>query len=1074
MSVSVGTTSVTATASGTGFLAYYISVQNYAAGNAGIGNGHTAATNPCVNSITTTAGIRSGTVFDHAVVRVLTCDSTTHPDGKEYTATFGSSGVQTGTIQTATVTPGSGAIRIHEYTSVDGEMQAFQAGIIDTVDWDVPAGYLNNWNNCASTTPIGPNCNGQITTSKYNSFDKYEIDMNENGSRVASQLGFRQAMGYLVDRQNIVLNIAGGFVEPICAAATPEQEGGASCQSLGYPSPYGDYNPTKALQVLYESGWRYDSNNGFLYGPALPAPIGQPTTVCSSQIPGQTGNFCVRTIIFITTGDDSKRLATAQAMANIMQNLPNQFCNKTGGNINPIPPCSTGSTLTNVCPAAPCKLDVTTNVASFSTQFKIIRFPPWNRWDLWTGGHIGELVAGTFLPYLYGSENAPKSDCGSWLGNFPSNYGGFCNSSFDAALRAILNVPTPAELDAAALTAQQIAWGYSTSQGKITGLEPTVPTYSDIGVKAAWLHDVGGGLTTTGTSTTNATFSQRACRQGIIGNEAGEGVDAYETLIGSFDDNCAGNTPGHVSYLGNPNSVLDYGLFDSVEILNPVASTFAPDFEAMAQTYDTLLGNNPANPSELKPALCSDYSIGTYFNTPNNQPASYFACHLRTDLFWSDGVPLTAQDVAFSTDYAAENQSPLTFALANLCGPNFTITPFYSPTNCGNGVQIVNNLDNSQTIVFYFDSISATFPSTLSTFAAGVLIIPKHVYCNDWTGPLPGKLGPGVQATGNCLFPDMFLLPNAGMAGLSDGSCTVCPAFPGTYPNGTLVPIPSYLSRIGYGSTIKNWQTGSGPYKITSCGGGSVFGTGGCGSTILLTVNPYWHDGVRMASPGTGTENDPTGQHGGLALQPDLNRDGFVNSQDLAIAVANGAGNYSDWRYSADFRQTLNQGNESIVVPSSVCGAGCTTPTIAPSFIGWSETSTDVYIIEKLIREGVRLGLCVASGSDPCASGGISWPPPSGSVTNKNGYLPLGVVGSMSYIWPDSSGATAGTPDGTVNVNDLIYVFTHQFVQVTDTTGNLIPRSPYNADVTHDGIIDIHDLIATLTREFTQPAGVVP
>src|SRR5206468_12064885 len=164
ISLSVGATSVTATASGTGFLAYYIIVQNYAPGNAGIGNGHTAATNPCTNSITATASIRSGTVFDHAVVRVLTCDSTTHPDGKEYTATFGSSGVQTGSTQTATVTPGSGAIRIHEYTSVDGEMQAFQAGIIDTVDWDVPAGYLNNWNNCAGTTPIGPNCNGQITT----------------------------------------------------------------------------------------------------------------------------------------------------------------------------------------------------------------------------------------------------------------------------------------------------------------------------------------------------------------------------------------------------------------------------------------------------------------------------------------------------------------------------------------------------------------------------------------------------------------------------------------------------------------------------------------------------------------------------------------------------------------------------------------------------------------------------------------------------------------------------------------------------------------------------------------------
>ncbi len=80
----------------------------------------------------------------------------------------------------------------------------------------------------------------------------------------------------------------------------------------------------------------------------------------------------------------------------------------------------------------------------------------------------------------------------------------------------------------------------------------------------------------------------------------------------------------------------------------------------------------------------------------------------------------------------------------------------------------------------------------------------------------------------------------------------------------------------------------------------------------------------------------------------------------------------------------------------------------------------------------------------------------------------------MSYIWPDSSGVKAGAPDGTVNVNDVIYVFTHQFAQATDSSGNLNPASPYNADVTHDGFIDVHDLVATLTREFSQPAGVVP
>jgi len=65
-------------------------------------------------------------------------------------------------------------------------------------------------------------------------------------------------------------------------------------------------------------------------------------------------------------------------------------------------------------------------------------------------------------------------------------------------------------------------------------------------------------------------------------------------------------------------------------------------------------------------------------------------------------------------------------------------------------------------------------------------------------------------------------------------------------------------------------------------------------------------------------------------------------------------------------------------------------------------------------------------------------------------------------------------PDDTVNVNDLIYVNNHQFVPVTDSSGNLITTSPYNADVTHDGLIDIHDLVTTLTRQFSQPAGVNP
>jgi len=962
--------------------------------------------------------------------------------------------------------PGSGQLLIHEYTSTDLEMQAFQAGSIDMVDWDIPQAYLSAWNNCASATPIGPNCNGQITTSKYSATDLYEMDLNENGSRVASQLSFRQAMGYLVDRQNIVLNIAGGFAQPVCSGASAGQEGSASCQSLGYPGPYGDYNPTKALQLLYEDGWRYNPADGFLYGPALPGALGQ--AACSSTITGQTGNFCVRPIIFMIRSDDPLRLGAGQAMANIMQNLPNQFCSKAGGNINPIPPCPAGSTLTTVCPTAPCKLSTSLNVAAKPALAKIFQHHPWNTWDIYTGGWGLDILVANDLPFLWTSDFAPAPDCGLWQGDFPLNYGGFCNTAFDNAAHAVLNAPTISQADAAAVAAQQVAWGYSSSQGKITGAMPMVPMYSHLAYKAAWTKDVGAGLCANGSAVgssgcPNPTYAQRACWQNFIGNEVGVGLNIYQTLISWYDDNCAGNTAGHVSYVNNPNTVFDWGFINPIEFLNIMQSTFLWDIQAMAQTYDTMMGRNAANPSELIPFLCSDYAVGTYFNTHTSASATYYACHMRSDLFWSDGVPLTAQDIAFSTDYIAENQAPLTASnVANLCGPNFVAgTPFYSPTNCGNGVQIVNNPDGSQTILFYFDSISAIFPLLVGLFNP---IIPKHVYCNDWTGPAAGKLGPGAKATGNCLFPDMSQLPDK--AGLSDGSCTDCPAFPGTYPNATAVPIPSYLSSIGYGSTIKNWQTGSGPYMISSCGGS------GCANTILLKENPYWHDGTRMASPGTGDIADPSGLHGGLELQPDLNRDGVVNSKDLTIAQDNFPGNGTEWRASVAFRQGTT-GSETITVPSSVCGTGCTTPAIGASFTGWPGTSTDVYIIQKLIQEGKRLGLCVAVGSDPCGQGGITWPPASGSVTNKNGYLPSGAVGRLTYIWPDSSG-TSGVPDDTVNVNDLIYVNNHQFVPVTDSSGNLIPTSPYNADITHDGLIDIHDLVTTLTRQFSSPAGVNP
>ena len=186
------------------------------------------------------------------------------------------------------------------------------------------------------------------------------------------------------------------------------------------------------------------------------------------------------------------------------------------------------------------------------------------------------------MPFLWTSDFAPAPDCGLWQGDFPLNYGGFCNTAFDNAAHAVLNAPTISQADAAAVAAQQVAWGYSSSQGKITGAMPMVPMYSHLAYKAAWTKDVGAGLCANGSAVGSAgcpspTYAQRACWQNFIGNEVGVGLNIYQTLISWYDDNCGGNTVGHQSYVGNPNAVFDWGFINPIEFLNIMQSTFLWD-----------------------------------------------------------------------------------------------------------------------------------------------------------------------------------------------------------------------------------------------------------------------------------------------------------------------------------------------------------------------------------------------------------------------------------------------------------------------------------------------------------------
>jgi len=667
--------------------------------------------------------------------------------------------------------PGTGTVLIHEYDSLDQEMLAFQAGALDIVDWPVPFPYLKTWTqtvpgstSCDTSVPSVV-CQGQVFTWKHNDIGMFEIDVNSNASLVSSTQGFRQALAYLVDRQNIVLNIAGGFAQPICAGTAFGQPGSVTCQQLGYPTPYGDYNPSKGLQVLYESGWRFDplcstivngiTVSGCLASPPTQAPLGGTACVDSN-------NLCTAPIKFLIRIDDPLRTQAGQALVQQMQNLPNSYTPKTGG--SPV----------TVCPSNPCILNVSPNVVDRRVANSIILTAPWNRWNLYTGGW-GLDFDPDHLPFLYGSSQAPVGCGGAWQGNFPLNFDCFVDAQYDNLAAPINTGATYTDVINAAVATQTYAWGYSSGTGKITGKMPTVPLFSTSGDKAAWIRDYGSPpiLTSGATGTGSESFTQRACWTNFVGNNLGTGLDNYYTLTGMFLNNCQPPGSSYANFKGQ--GVLDWGFKSTIQQPNIVTSVWLWDQLAMQQTYDSMLTRSPASPQEVVPVLVNSFGSGTYFNTALSQAAAVGVFKLRQGVLWNDGQPLTGQDIKFSIEYAQKNP-----------GINYPfVQSVYNTT-------IISNADGSQTVLVFFNSLGALLAQNVGFLP----IIPQHVWCADYNPAAGHNVGFGISPRANCSFPDATLFPS--FQGLGCG--ITCPSGPIEY-------------------------VGTGPYMIAGCSGADCTNT---------------------------------------------------------------------------------------------------------------------------------------------------------------------------------------------------------------------------------------------------------
>ncbi len=398
---------------------------------------------------------RGSSISQYLVVTDNCLSASGSPGGDITLQRFNADGTPSGGVRTMTPRqygPGPGTLQIHEYSDDPGfsaEAAAFGSGTLDLMDCCPPNEYVSAW-----TAPGGIVNTGKAGLSKVAQFGMFQVDIN-NWNYPTNDRSLRQALGYLIDRQQIVNSFAGGLALPNCAGAGPGQPGTLSCSQLGYPTAYGDFNPAKALQVLNENGWRDSNSNGVLEAPNGTEPV----------------------LTFYVRADRAIQRQAGDLLTNALQNLPRSYTSKAGGTVT-------------VCASTPvCKIGVNEQVLPRASISPIVfRSTGVTKWNLYTGGWAEGAVQ--FLYYFFGSGFAWSTCGGGWTPSIAAlNYPCYVDPTFDGISRPLNEGPTYEDVLNAGVIAQRYLWGYV--NGKITGTMPTIPLYSGQSYAAFYLSDMG-------------------------------------------------------------------------------------------------------------------------------------------------------------------------------------------------------------------------------------------------------------------------------------------------------------------------------------------------------------------------------------------------------------------------------------------------------------------------------------------------------------------------------------------------------------------------------------------------------
>ncbi len=231
---------------------------------------------------------------------------------------------------------------------------------------------------------------------------------------------------------------------------------------------------------------------------------------------------------------------------------------------------------------------------------------------------------------------------------------------------------------------------------------------------------------------------------------ASAAVNAYRTgwtgVVNELGFGIANNIYTWITMTNPATDTIRWGFKSDIEELNMITSEWLWDHYALELVYEPLLMENPYNLAEDLPWIAESWELGTW------EGGQKLTWHLRDDVVWHDGTPLTATDVAFTIDFNQACGSGVAWVYVNVADVNRT------------------NIVDPYTLEVYFN-----VESWLALhWIGGLPIVPKHIWetITDaegdtwWIGDYPdGQVNPDWDSSSVREF-EPWETPN-GMIGTS-------------------------------------------------------------------------------------------------------------------------------------------------------------------------------------------------------------------------------------------------------------------------------------------------------------------